>query len=112
LGSASGIEADAGELIRMKTDNIKKISIDSLNRLCIYPEKEVFTLIWRSATEVNWDSEDSFLYSPEPREWSYFDWFKHIIGVVKDDYNCDLLITKDTLWINIPESLKQAILNG
>ena len=95
----------------MKTDNIKEINIDSLGRLCIYPDKEVFSLIWRSATEVKWDNNKSFLYSPKPTEWSYFDWFKHITDVIRNEYNCDLLLTENTSWGNIPASLKQLILN-
>ena len=93
----------------MKTDNIKEIKIDISGRLCIYPEQEEFTHIWRSATEVHWDIKNSFLYSPKPREWSYFDWYKHIISVAKE-CGWELFLTEDTIWINIPHSLKQQIL--
>lgn len=112
MGCASGTENYAGKFIVMNTDNIKEISINSLDRLCIYPEKEFFTLIWRSATEIHWDNNKSFLYSPKPREWSYFDWFKHITSVIRDEYNCDLLLTENTLWENIPDYLRQLIING
>jgi hypothetical protein len=93
----------------MKADNITEIKIDDLDRLCIFPEKEEFTLIWRSATEVHWDIENSFLYSPKPMEWSYFDWYRHIVSVAKE-CGCELLLTEDTIWINIPNSLKQQIM--
>jgi hypothetical protein len=93
----------------VKTDNIKEIGIDASGRLCIFPEKENFSMIWRAASEVHWDNNNSFLYSPKPREWSYYDWFKHIIATVKDA-GCDLILTNDTLWINIPDLLKQEII--
>ena len=95
----------------MKTDNIKEIRIDDLGRLCIFPEKEKFTMIYRSAAEVHWDNNDFFLYSPKPREWSYYDWYKQIINIV-NEYGCNLLLTNDTLYINIPDLLKQQIIIG
>jgi len=111
LGSAGGFEADAGETIdKMTTDNIKEIKIDNLGRLCITPEAEKFTMIWRSATEVHWDTNNEFLYSPKPREWSYFDWFTHIVTTIKNECRCNLLLTDETSWINIPESLKEQII--
>lgn len=93
----------------MKTDNIKQIEIDESGRLRIYPENERFTLIYRSAAEVHWDNKEDFLFSPMPREWSYLDWYKHIISVVKDEYGCELLPTDNTTWINIPPQLKEEI---
>jgi hypothetical protein len=95
----------------MKTDNIKEIRIDDLGRLCIFPKKEKFTMIYRSAAEVHWDNNDFFLYSPKPREWSYYDWYKQIINIV-NEYGCNLLLTNDTLYINIPDLLKQQIIIG
>jgi len=94
----------------MRTDNIVKVEIDSLDRLRIYPEKEKFNFIWRSATEVHWDDNESFLYSPKPREWSYFDWYRQIIGAIQSEYGFNLLLLKDTLWINIPAALKEQII--
>jgi hypothetical protein len=94
----------------MNTDNIKEIKIDDLERLCIFPEKERFLYVWRTATEVHWDEKQSCLYSPKPREWSYFEWYKHIINVAKKECYCDLLLTKDTLWTDIPTLLKEQIL--
>jgi hypothetical protein len=96
----------------MRIDIIKEIGIDDLGRLFITPEKERFTLIYRSAAEVHWDDSKSFLYSPKPREWTYLDWFNHIISVVKTDYGVDLYLTKNTLWIDIPELIKEQIQSG
>ncbi len=94
----------------MKADAITQIEIDSLGRLLIYPEKEKFNLIWRSATEVHWDEKKMFLFSPKPREWSYFDWYGQIISVIRTEYACSLFLTENTIFINISPSLKQQIL--
>lgn len=92
----------------MTTDRIKEIKIDDSGRLCIFPENEKFSLIWRSATEVHWDDKELFLFSPKPRDWSYFDWFKHIIDVIKEA-NCELIISNSTLWVDIPITLREQI---
>jgi len=93
----------------MTTDNIQEIGIDDTERLYIIPEHEKFTLIYRSAAEVHWDSNRRCLYSPKPREWSYYDWYRHIITVVEDEYACKLLLSKNTRFIDIHESLKNQI---
>ena len=93
----------------MRKDNIKKIAVDDAERLCITPEKENFEFVYRSALKVHWDEKNLFLYSPKPREWTYFDWYKQILSA-SIDCGCELYITQDTIWINIPENLKKDIL--
>jgi hypothetical protein len=90
----------------MGTDNIIEIEIDESERLLIKPETEKFPMIYRSAAEVHWDNNKNCLYSPKPREWSYLDWYKHIVSLIVTDCNCRLLITESTEWINVPEDLK------
>ena len=93
----------------METDQIGKIEIDKEGRLHIKPEKVKFPLIYRSATEVHWNSDKQTLYSPKPREWSYSKWFKYIIDVAKKEAFCQLQLTDHTEWVNIPEYLKSEI---
>ena len=93
----------------MTQENILEISIDKSGRLCIKPETEKFTLIYRSATEVHWDNNEYFLYSPKPREWTYLDWYKHIISTILTEFNCKLTITTNTKWTSIPEDLQENI---
>ena len=81
----------------MKEDFITIVEIDSTDRLHIKPGFEKFTMIYRTATEVHWDNEKSTLYSPKPRDWSYLEWYLHIVGVAKSE------------WINISEDLKNKI---
>ena len=92
----------------MEIDNIIEIGIDNSERLYIKPENEKFTQIYRTATEVHWDNDGCYLYSPKPKDWTYLQWYNHIINVV-EDCNCKLIITEKTFWKNIPEELKADI---
>jgi len=93
----------------MKSDNIIEIGIDLKERLFIKPQTKQFDFIYRAAAEVGWDNKEKFLYSPKPREWTYLDWFRQIILVAKDEYGCQLTVTNETKWVNIPEELKTQI---
>lgn len=94
----------------MTIDKILEIGIDNKERLFIKPDKERFTLIYRTATEVHWDNNGLFLYSPKPREWTYFEWFRQITDVTETECNCKLILTDQTLWTNISDELKQQII--
>lgn len=93
----------------MSTDKIIEIGIDAKGRLYLRPENEKFTLIYRSATEVHWDKEGEFLYSPKPRDWTYLNWYKQIISVVLDECGCGLVLTDKTKWVNVPDVLRLQI---
>ena len=94
----------------MKTDLIAEIGIDKMGRMYIRPTKALFPLIYRTATEVHWDTTNLSLYSPKPREWTYFDWYKHIIRVVENECNYQLVLSDDTIWVNIYEELRMDII--
>ena len=94
----------------MTIDKILEIGIDDKERLFIKPDKERFTLIYRTATEVHWDNKELFLYSPKPRDWTYFDWFRQITSVTEAECNCKLILTDQTLWTNISDELRQQII--
>ena len=94
----------------MTIDKILEIGIDDKERLFVKPDKERFTLIYRTATEVHWDNNGLFLYSPKPREWTYFEWFRQITGVTETECSCKLLLTDETVWTNISEELKRQII--
>lgn len=93
----------------MERDEIIEIGIDKEDRLYLNPKLKKFPYIYREAAEVHWDSEHNYLYSPKPREWSYLDWYKHIVDVAASQA-CKLFITDNTQWINIPDDLKTKII--
>ncbi len=59
--------------------------------------------------EVHWDDAGNFLYSPKLREWSYLAWFQQILKAAREQA-CTLEITAETIWINIPEALKNEMI--
>jgi hypothetical protein len=93
----------------MKQDKILSVEIDDSGRLLIKPQTEKFNGIYKTASEVNWDNSNSVLYSPKPREWSYLDWYNHILKIVDEECSCKLSITSMTTWVNIPDELKNQI---
>ncbi|SHN73176.1 hypothetical protein SAMN05444395_107180 [Flavobacterium fryxellicola] len=98
--------------IGKRLDEIIEVGIDKDERLFIRPKNERFTLIYRTATEVHWDEKELFLYSPKPREWSYLDWFRHIIDVADKECNSKLILTHRTIWTNIENELKKQIIEN
>jgi hypothetical protein len=93
----------------MTTDNIIEIGIDDKERLFVKPQTQEFEFIYRDASGVNWDTKGRFLFSPKPTKMNYFDWFRQIILATKGEYGCELKVTSDTNWTNIPDELKNQI---
>lgn len=93
----------------MTTDKIFEIGIDKQERLFIKPETQTFEYIYRAAAEVGWDNKAKVLFSPMPRVWNYYMWYRHIIDIVKNEYGCILNVTVETKWTNIPHELKEQI---
>lgn len=98
--------------IGKRQDEVIEVGIDKNERLFIRPKNERFNLIYRTATEVHWDEKELFLYSPKPREWSYFEWYRHIIDVADKECNCKLFLTHRTTWTNIEYELKKQIIEN
>lgn len=90
-------------------DEIIEIGIDDKGRLFLKPKNESFSLIYRSASEIHWDNTGRFLYTPKPREWDYYDWYRHLTDVINTECNCKLFLTRRTTWTNIPKDLKTQI---
>lgn len=98
--------------IGKRQDEIIEVGIDKNERLFIRPKRERFSLIYRTATEVHWDEKELFLYSPKPREWSYYDWYRHIIDVADKECNVKLMLTQRTIWTSIDNDLKKQIIEN
>ncbi|WP_396637412.1 hypothetical protein [Maribacter sp. R77961] len=93
----------------MDRDEILVIKVDDKGKLNIKPYSTTYPMIYRSATEVHWDNDKKTLYSPKPKDWSYLEWYLHIVGVVKAECSVILELTNKTEWINIPDELKAEI---
>jgi len=93
----------------MVEDEIAEIGIDQAGRLYVRPAKQSFPNIYRAAKEVGWDQARGVLFSPQPREWSYRDWFRQILAAVTDEYGVHLRIGVATTWSNVPDLLRTQI---
>lgn len=93
----------------MTIEKIIEVGIDGKGRLYIKPETQNFEFIWRDASEVGWDNKEKVLYSPKPKDWTYFDWYRQIIMATKGEYGYQLTLTDQTQWTNISDELKEQI---
>lgn len=93
----------------MEADEIKEVRIDSSNRLFVLPKSKTFPYIYREAMEVSWDCKSRALHSPVPRKWSHVMWFQQILDAAREQ-GCELVLTVNTHWLNVPISVKDEIL--
>jgi hypothetical protein len=100
------------KVIGKRQDEIIEVGIDENERIFIKPKSEYFSSIYRTSTEVHWDEKGLFLYSAKAREWSYYDWYRHITNVAEKEYNCKLRLTPRATWTNIPDDLKKQIITN
>jgi len=89
-------------------DAIAEIGINEKGQLYVKPSKKAFPLMYREAMEVHWNSEQSYLYGPKPREWSYLEWFQQIFKAALEQ-GCELRVSSQTSWVNVPGELQQQI---
>lgn len=59
--------------------------------------------------EVQWDAERFSLYSPVPREWSYSQWFAHILAAAREQ-GTHLEVTDETVWMGIDLGMRNEML--
>jgi len=92
----------------VKADSILEVGIDEQKRLYLRPATATFSQIYREAREVHWDVATGRLHSPKPREWNYTRWFQQIIEAA-DAYGQPLHLIPSTVWVNIPDDVKNEV---
>jgi hypothetical protein len=90
-------------------EQIIEVGIDHDGKLYIRPREQTFPYIYRAAMDVRWDPNRGVLFAPKPREWSYLDWFRHILAAVGDEYGVRLRIGTTTVWSDVPDLLRSLI---
>ena len=96
---------------KLKTTSVDEITVDETGRLLVRPRLgrgEDFAGIYRAAMGVSWDSNIRSLMAPVPREWTHFDWFRHMVAAVVQEYGIRLVIRDDTKW-TVPDELRHQI---
>ena len=94
----------------MPADQISKVEIDACGRLLVFPSSADLAFVYRAGMEVNWDEALHALYSPNPREWSYAQWFQQLLGAAHGEYGVVLSLTPQTQWKNVDLQTKDTIL--
>ena len=93
----------------MREEAITRIEIDQDGRLCVTSGPTTFEHIYRAAAEVDWDATSGCLHSPTPRQATYAIWFRQIIAAVVGEYGVRLKPTARTVWINVPDAVRDEI---
>jgi hypothetical protein len=96
-------------MIPNRTELIAELGIDTSERLYIVPTTQEFNMIRRRAFEVYWDSVKNRLYTPRRREWTYYKCYCNMIYLISIEYSVKLHVTEETVFTNIPQSLKDQL---
>ena len=96
----------------VEKDNIIEIGIDDKVGIYVKPETAKFPYIWRSASGVHWDDKKNILCTTNQSGWTHLQWYKQIIGAVRDEYGNELVLTDKVIWTNIPDDLKRSIIEA
>jgi hypothetical protein len=89
-------------------DLIEAVGINEAGSLWVKPATATLPYIYREAAEVHWDVSHRYLYSPRPRDWSYGQWYRHIIDIAASQ-GVHLRPSTATRWVNIDPVLQQEI---
>ena len=93
----------------MRTVPISAVKRDDRGWLRIYPLHARYDLIYRAAAGVDWENKEGFLHAHEPREWTYPQYFAHIVSVVASECGDALKLTPDTQWMGVPDDIRRQI---
>ena len=99
----------------MSNEVINLIKVTDKNELMLCIEgvgHPSYQYVYREAAGVYWDNEQHGFKSTPMSDWSCSQWFAHIIAIAKSGAVVNLTLGKDVQWQDIPESEKNAILNG
>ncbi len=98
----------------MEEIRINKVSILPDGRLAIFPSKSSssYQYVYREASEVYWDKNNQYFYSPVPRKWGYKEWYGHIVSVVRTGLSIRLNLSDDTEFEANADNFKSDMMNA
>jgi hypothetical protein len=88
----------------METDIIDEVGIDEEGKLYLCPRSQSFLMIYREAADVHWNPKLRRLHSPVPREWTYPEWFSHIMTIAGS-----LRLGPETRWSNVSTERRESM---
>jgi hypothetical protein len=94
----------------MRDELIAELTLDDAGRLLLKPAESSFDdLHMAGAWGFRWDEPTSSLAIPRPREWSYRDWFEHVVTIIGSEYGVHLKVGPDTQWVAVPSTVRDDI---
>jgi hypothetical protein len=94
----------------MREELIAEVTMDEAGRLLLKPATTLFdTLHMAGAWGFRWDEQTNSLAVPLPREWTYCDWFKHVVTIIGQEYDLHLSVGPQTEWVSVPEAVRAEI---
>jgi hypothetical protein len=93
----------------MVEEKITEVGIDQDRKLYVCPEKQDFSFIYRAAMEIAWDPSRRALLSPRLGEEPSLALFNRILAAAADEYGVRLKIGAETVWSNVPQSMRSQI---
>ncbi|HEX3422468.1 MAG TPA: hypothetical protein VHS33_03585 [Sphingomicrobium sp.] len=94
----------------MRDEIIAVVAMDEAGRLLLKPTESLFdTLHMAGAWGFRWDVAATSLAIPLPREWSYRDWFDHVVAIIGQEYGVHLMVGPQTQWRSVPPEVQAEI---
>ena len=94
----------------MRDEFIASVTLDEMGRLLLKPAETLFDdLHMAGAWGFRWDAPTSSLAIPLPKEWSYRDWFDHVVTIIGQEYEIHLKLGPRTAWTSVPLSVKREL---
>lgn len=97
-------------MLAMRDELIAAVTMDDAGRLLLRPAKTMFDdLHMAGAWGFRWDVATRSLAIPRPSEWSYRDWFDHVVTIIRQQYGVHLKLSPQTQWASVPSTVQEEI---
>ena len=94
----------------MRDELIAEVTMEETGRLLLKPAETLFDdLHMAGAWGFRWDAPKRSLAIPTPREWSYRDWFEHVVTIIRQQYGVHLKVGPLTQWAAVPSTVRDEI---
>lgn len=93
----------------MNIEYIDEIEIDKDGKLHLKVRKNHYDMIYREAVGVYYNRKKRTLHSTTPTNWSYLEWFNHIVKTFNNFDNSKLVLADKVSFVNVPKSIKDSI---
>jgi len=93
----------------VRTIKIDSVEIGPAHRLLIRPRllpEETLEFIYRTGTGIRWEPQSRALSPVESGIPAHVEWFKRIVDAVRSEYGYALVVTPETLWVNVSADLR------